>query len=77
MFHAVGCELVAEIGDGMLATLRQQLAARLLAQVLQHVQLLVESFRSATDASFLDLATQFDDGYSRRPRPAQGIAQLR
>src|SRR6266566_4526945 len=40
----------------MLATLRQQLAARLLAQVLQHVQLLVESFGSATDAGFLDLA---------------------
>src|SRR5229473_8561796 len=43
-------------GDGMLATLRQQLAARLLAQILQHVQLLVESFGSATDAGFLDLA---------------------
>src|SRR5206468_4472418 len=40
----------------MLATLRQQLAARLLAQVLQHVQLLVESFGSATDAGFVDLA---------------------
>src|SRR5258708_38884215 len=31
-------------------------AARLLAQVLQHVQLLVESFVSATDAGVLDLA---------------------
>ena len=33
-------------GDGLLATLRQQFAARLLAQVLQHVQLLIESLGS-------------------------------
>src|SRR6267154_6742467 len=43
-------------GDGVFPTLRQQFAARLLAQVLQHVQLLVEWFGSATDAGFLDLA---------------------
>jgi site-specific DNA recombinase len=40
----------------MFATLRQQLAARLLAQVLQQVQLLVESFGAAADARFLDIA---------------------
>ena len=37
-------------------TLHQQFTARLLAQVLQHVQLLVELFSSAADAGFLDLA---------------------
>ena len=40
----------------MLATLRQQGSARLLGQVLQHVQLLVESFGSAADAGIDDLA---------------------
>src|ERR1019366_5749376 len=37
-------------GDGMLATLRQQFPPSLLAQVLQHVQLLVELFGSTADA---------------------------
>src|SRR6266550_84201 len=48
--------LSAETMRGLDQRLRQQLAARLLAQVLQHVQLLVESFGSATDAGFVDLA---------------------
>src|SRR5215471_17509528 len=36
----------------MLATLRQQFAARLLAQVLQHVQLLIELLGAATRSRF-------------------------
>jgi hypothetical protein len=39
----------------MLATFRKQLPPRLLPQVLQHVQLLIESFRSSPHAGFADL----------------------
>ena len=40
----------------MFSTLRQQFPACLLAQVLQHVQLLVELFGSAADAGFRNLS---------------------
>ena len=61
----------------MLATFRQQCSARLLGQVLQHVQLLVESFGSAADAGIDDLcpATRLDDGYRRRPGYASTISK--
>ena len=51
-------------GDGMLATLRQQFAPRLLAQVLQHVQLLIELLGSAPHAGFAEScpATALDAG---------------
>src|SRR5215468_8573059 len=41
-------------GDAMFATLGQKLAARLLAQVLQHVQLLIELLGSAARSGFGD-----------------------
>src|SRR5258707_13700891 len=41
--------------DGMLATLRQQFAPGLLAQGLQHIQLLIELLGAATGASLGDI----------------------
>src|SRR5215469_5214741 len=41
-------------GDAMFATLGQKLAARLLAHVLQHVQLLIEVLRSPPRSGFAD-----------------------
>ena len=43
----------------MLATLGQQFAPSLLAQVLQHVQLLVKLLGSPTDACLADLSQPF------------------
>ena len=40
--------------DAMFATLAEKLAARLLAQVLQHVQLLIELLSSAARSGFAD-----------------------
>src|SRR6266581_7118475 len=42
-------------GDGMLSTFGQQFPPRLLTQVLQHVQLLIESLRSSPYAGFPNL----------------------
>ena len=60
----------------MLANFRQQCSARLQGQVLQHVQLLVESFGSAADAGIDDLcpATRLDGVYRRRPGYAATIS---
>src|SRR5437899_10232451 len=43
-------------GDGVFPTLRQQFAPRLLSQMLQHVQLLVEVLSPTAHAGLSDLA---------------------
>src|SRR5882724_1775475 len=52
--RAQGGDLPQFGSDGMLATLRQQFAPGLLAQGLQHIQLLIELLGAATGASLGD-----------------------